>query len=172
MIIIDQHAAHERILYEQLKAAYLQVKNRQPVISLTKPKTLSLPISQAEILSTHLETLEKLGFTLQRNTTTNFHITAIPKLFADRNILQLFQEIIADLEGNQASTAIDKHTNRMLAFLACRMAIKGGDPLNEDLAQKLITDLTTTKSNFTCPHGRPSHIEFSLAELEKAFGRI
>jgi DNA mismatch repair protein MutL len=171
VLLIDQHAAHERILYEKLSESYVQLQKNQKTIHLPKPKKLSLPLSQVTLLEDNLATLESLGFIIGPASAHAYLIHAVPAFFQDRNILQLFQEILADLDHQTALSEIDKHTNRMLAFLACRLAIKAGDKLDDATIRELIRDLSLTKTAYTCPHGRPTHIEFSLLELEKAFGR-
>lgn len=170
-VLIDQHAAHERILYEQLSESYQKLHNQQKITRFSKPKKLTLPISQIALLENNLTILQNLGFELEPRNDTTYLIHAVPEFFQDRNLLQLFQEILSDLEDGNMVRSIDKHTNRMLSFLACRMAIKGGDPLSQERVRELITELGNTKTSYTCPHGRPTHIEISLRDLEKAFGR-
>lgn len=171
VLLIDQHAAHERILYERLSESYLKLKKHPKTIQFPRPKKLTLPLSQVNILEDNLATLESLGFKIEPVSAHAYLIHAVPEFFQDRNILQLFQEILTDLENHVALSDIDQHTNRMLAFLACRLAIKAGDKLTDSAMRELIHDLSLTKTAYTCPHGRPTHIEFSLLELEKAFGR-
>ncbi len=171
LLLIDQHAAHERILYEKLSESYAQLQKTQKTVHLPKPKKLSLPLSQVNILEDNISTLENLGFILEPASAHDYFIYAVPEFFQDRNILQLFQEILSDLEHQASISEIDKHTNRMLAFLACRLAIKAGDKLTDETIRELIRDVSLTKTAYTCPHGRPTHLEFSLLELEKAFGR-
>lgn len=172
MVMIDQHAAHERVLYEQLSESYVKLKKDQKIIQFPHPKKLSLPVSQMAILENNITVLEEMGFVLKAVNAQEYHIHAVPEFFVDRNLLQLFQEILSDLEDQHLVRSIDKHTNRMLSFLACRMAIKGGDVLTPERARELVRELGSTQTSYTCPHGRPTHIEISLSDLEKAFGRV
>jgi DNA mismatch repair protein MutL len=171
VLLIDQHAAHEKILYEKLVAEYSHRSRRQKKIVFKQPKKLTLPLSQIALIEAHLETLNKLGFDLDKKDQTTYFVRAVPELFQDRNMLQLFQEVLAELEQPNSSDHIDQHTNRMLSYLSCRMAIKSGDPLDDATIRQLLHDLSQTKTGYTCPHGRPTHLELTLSELEKAFGR-
>lgn len=172
MVLIDQHAAHERVLYEKLSESYVRQKEDKKIIHFSEPKKLQLPLSQFSILEEHLLMLKDLGFTLEAGNDQSYLIHAVPEFFKDRNPLQLFQEILSDLEDGDMVRSIDKHTNRMLSFLACRMAIKGGDHLTQEKMHQLVLELGNTKTSYTCPHGRPTHIEVTLSDLEKAFGRV
>ncbi len=169
-LLVDQHAAHERILYNELQSLYAEKSAQQESIVLENPPSFSLPLSQKEFLESSLLDLEKLGFSLQKTTENTYQLIRAPELLAERSPLQLFQELLCDLESGKKTT-IDQHTNRTLAFLACRLAIKAGDPLTQEQMQKLVQDLGNTPSGYTCPHGRPTHIVFTLNELEKTFGR-
>ncbi len=171
VILIDQHAAHERVLYERLSASYVQLKQSQKAVRFTSAKKLSLPLSQMALVETHLPELTELGFQLVQTSPNTYDLHAVPSFFQDRQPLQLFQELLNDLEAGGETAPIDKHTNRMLSFLACRMAIKAGQPLDQTEIKKLIKELAETKTSYTCPHGRPTHLEISLPELEKMFGR-
>lgn len=171
-VLIDQHAAHERVMFERLSESYEKLKKDQKVVRFSVPQELSLPVSQGAILESNLETLTKLGFEIKSIGESVFQVKAVPEFFQDRDLLQLFQEILTDLEDGEMVNAIDKHTNRMLAFLACRMAIKGGERLSDERIRELILELGNTKTSYTCPHGRPTHIELTLRDLEKAFGRV
>lgn len=171
IILIDQHAAHERILYEQFVEAFQQRKQYVEKFELTKSIILNLSISETEIIQQYAELFSNLGFEIEEFGQNTFKLCAIPLLFKDRNAEQLLREMIDDLYQEKDIKNIDSKTHRMLTYLACRSAIKAGNVLTKEERKKLIQDLQNTKNQFTCPHGRPTQIEISLNELYKMFKR-
>ncbi|HEX7017968.1 MAG TPA: DNA mismatch repair endonuclease MutL [Patescibacteria group bacterium] len=171
LILIDQHAAHERILYEQFLSSYHQLQaqsHRQP---LDQALLIELPPAQATLLEQQMPLLAELGFEIEAFDDSTFKIVAVPSLLADRNLKRLFDELLADLDANPLRSAIDDVALRTIAYLACRSAIMAGDPLSLADMTGLIEKLEQTPHNGTCPHGRPTKIIISLTELEKMFGR-
>ncbi len=168
ILLIDQHAAHERILYEQFLVEFQKVKNEKKVYKLETPLPLPLSVSEYQMLKDSAGHLEQLGFSFDEAWT---HITAVPEIFVDRNSVELIKEVVTDLRENNEVKEIDVQTNKMLAYLACRTAIKAGDPLSKEEAQNLLEKLSRCTVKFTCPHGRPTQIEFSLNQLHHLFHR-
>jgi DNA mismatch repair protein MutL len=172
IFIIDQHAAHERILYEQFLQAFQKRKNLITQYELPKIITIDLSFTEAEIVKGHIEQLKNIGFDIEEFMNNTFKITAIPELFKDRNIKELILEMIDDLSQDKKIKDIDTRSHRMLTYLACRSAIKAGDNLTKQKMKELLEELQQTPNNSTCPHGRPTMIEITDKELKKLFRRI
>lgn len=172
LVLIDQHAAHERILFEQYKAAYqTQTQAESLVTALTPPVVMTLSLSEAALLEENLETISQLGFSIEPFGTTSFKITTVPSLVSDHDLVITMKDLLDDLAEHQPLAGIDRATDRTLAYLACRHAIKAGAFLSLDQRQELITKLAETPQNATCPHGRPVSITYSQTDLEKLFKR-
>ena len=166
-IIIDQHVAHERILYEEI----LENLRGKPASAqqLLFPLTLDFSAADFDVLTPMITHLNKIGFGIREFGERSVMIDAIPSgmaRFEDGNILYEFIEEIRKY-GKITSGYIDK----LAASLACRAAIKAGKPLNQSEMQYLIDRLFATNSPFTCPHGRPTVVKLTLEELDRRFGR-
>jgi DNA mismatch repair protein MutL len=170
LLIVDQHAAHERILFEQFKEAFTSSQENPTTYKLDKPVIFDLSPSESMELSEKLEIFQKLGFDIDTFGNNSFKLSAIPQVFKTRDLPKLIREVLHDLEqGNEKN--LDRETERTLSFLACRTAIKAGDPLQEDERKRLVEKLLESKTLYTCPHGRPTHIELPIAHLDKLFKR-
>lgn len=168
--MFDQHAVHERILYEQFKQALLDTDATTPQ-ELSTPINLHLDISSHQQWLEHREVVTKLGFTIQEGKNTTLHITHAPLLFVGRNIEDMFHDLLTNLTTHPHRHTMDRVTHIMLSFLACKQAVKAGEPLTSEQCQELITKLATTAQNATCPHGRPTTVDVSLQELYSLFKR-
>ncbi|CAN5280223.1 DNA mismatch repair endonuclease MutL [soil metagenome] len=174
LIIVDQHAAHERILYNQFLAALTEMKSSNQAHAqhqLPTPLTLSFPASDSQMLRQHLLTLQEVGFEIDEFGANTFKISAVPMLVKDRSIPQLLNELIGDLLAGHSVKEVDSVEKRTVAYLACRSAVQAGDVLTEPQRQLLFEKLSATDQSFTCPHGRPTTITFSISDLEKLFKR-
>lgn len=172
MLLIDQHAAHERILFEQFLQIFEKKKKEKKIYSMPKPYTLPVSLSEKQLIEEHIEIFKELGFLLEDFGKNIFLIRQIPDLFKGRRIEKIIKDMLADLSENAGLKNIDITSKRMLAFLSCRAAVKAGDVLSENQIKKIVDDLEKTKNNETCPHGRPTKIVFPLATLHKYFKRI
>lgn len=164
--LIDQHAAHERVIFEKLRAEFLKQKNKQKSIKLENPLTLTLSMSQLLLLEENQDFFRTLGFIIEKTT-----LTHIPFFFQDRDPNELLENIFENLEQDIPLKKIDTISEEMMAFLACRSAVKAGDILEEKHMQQIIDGLLETPYNETCPHGRPTRIFLSLDELNHLFKR-
>lgn len=156
LLLVDQHAAHERILYDEFKHVF-QLKQKE----LHKLKT-PLQIKLSPVEASSLQTLTHVGFEFTQDETT-LTIHAVPYAFKHRDIKALIKLLF--------ETDIDSMSDRTLKTLACRTAIKAGDPLREEEKRKLIEKLLATEKAYTCPHGRPTHIEIPLTKIHHLFKR-
>lgn len=172
MLLIDQHAAHERILYEQFRDAFMNTRAEPDVYTLPEAIVCELPAHTHIVLEEHITTLAALGFTIESFGQQSCKVRAVPHMFKGRDIATLVRELIESLASDIPDIALDTITDRTIAFLACRSAIKGGDYLAPHERKNLLEKLATCTSSYTCPHGRPTHIEISKGELHKMFKRV
>lgn len=169
---IDQHAAHERILYEQFSASLKQKIKEGKNYLLPRPHQLNLSLNQAELIREHHSILEKLGFIFEEKKEHTYSVKSVPALFKDKNITEFISSLLDDLEEFGSTQSIDMRTHRMLTFLACRSAIKAGQSLTQKEMKDLLKKLLTVDNRYTCPHGRPTMYEIPLAQLHTFFKRI
>jgi DNA mismatch repair protein MutL len=169
-ILIDQHAAHERILYEQFLREFSEEKKKRNVFHFPKPGIFDLGLSETELLLEHLEMFHELGWDIEHFKNTTFVLRSLPVLFQDRDYIVLLKEILEDLQ-NDNKHKLDSITKKMIAYLACRGAVKAGDKLDKKQMKELIEQLEKTKNNATCPHGRPTRISIELEKINRLFKR-
>lgn len=169
LLIVDQHAAHERILFERLKQEFINQK--QQVHLLKKPLIIELSYTEAALVQEHTKTFQNLGFEIEQFKNNDFIIRTAPALLHDRDIKKYVLDICEELQEYNKAKDIDWTTNRILAYIACRAAVMAGDPLTIEQRKKLIKELEQTPNNLTCPHGRPTKIEIPLSHLNKSFKR-
>jgi DNA mismatch repair protein MutL len=170
LVLLDQHAAHERILFEQMLSR-LEQKGLADSQKLLLPETVELSVRDAHFLREQLPTLGRLGVGLSEFGERTFLLDALPPFVkvpdARRFVLELVDELkSAGQEVN--SLRLGEHT---IAKTVCRHAVKANDPLAGPELQNLVEDLRRCTMPYTCPHGRPTLIEMNYRELEKKFGR-
>jgi DNA mismatch repair protein MutL len=168
LYLIDQHAAHERILYEKLMAQ----KERAAVVTqrLLNPLLLELIPAQIAVLTAEMETLLHLGFEIEPFGGNSFRLLAVPEMLAGQNLLEIFADILSDMADGAVPLA--RQTHDRVAIIVCKRAsIKGGQTLSQTEMEALIRQLEQSQNPRTCPHGRPTMIHFSAYQLAKEFGR-
>lgn len=170
LLIVDQHAAHERILYEEFKTSFENQHHQGQHHRLSHPVIFDLPIIESNLLIEQLDNFQKLGFEIEHFGNNSFKINQVPQIFQKRDLPSLVAEVLDDLSQDQ-NFSLDVQSEKTIAYLACRAAIKAGDPLNEEERRKLLDKLEATKSLYTCPHGRPVQIKISLSDLHRLFRR-
>ena len=170
LVLIDQHAAHERILFEQLlrQVAQEEVHGQK----LLYPVTLEFPPLQAAFLRDRVEQLAKVGLGISSMGGNSFLVDALPPRIRTLAVEEFVRGVVADLEtGGTGARKDRKLSEEVIAKTVCRHAIKANDRLNEAEAVRLLADLLACELPYTCPHGRPTMILLSKGELEKKFGR-
>ncbi len=169
LVLVDQHAAHERILFEELRRRL----EAHEVISqkLLLPGTLQLNPRDADWLRQHLDGLQKMGIGLEDFGGDSFKLDSLPPFLPSAEPLALMREIIDALQVAAASTSKLRLGEEMIAKTVCRHAVKANDHLREKELVRLIEDLLACELPYCCPHGRPTMIQMSYAELERKFGR-
>lgn len=169
MYLIDQHAAHERVLYEQFTESF---KADMPMKQmLVAPVAVNLTEREKVVLNDNLELLERLGFEIEEFGINTYALRAVPYIFDEPGNLSFFTEIIDKLSEKNISNLYDTKYDA-IASISCKAAVKGNDRLSYAEAQELINRLLKLENPFTCPHGRPTIIEMSRYEIEKKFKRI
>ena len=167
IVITDQHAAHERIFFETFSKA----SEERPVESqkLLFPIRLDLTGEESVVVSRTLEKFRVLGFEIEDFGKNSFIVHAAPAILEDRDIKTVVNEILNDLTTSKLTEIEIK--DELIKIAACRAAIKQGDPLTQKEMLNLLKDLHRCDLPFTCPHGRPTTITFSLDDMEKIFRR-
>lgn len=167
LYLVDQHAAHERVLFEKLIS---QMSSKIPSQSLLNPEVITLPPNQAQILSGRLEILNKLGFIVQEFGNNSFQVRAIPALLLGLEPQAALWVVVEDFEDDE--TPLQQKTEEIIAARVCkRAAVKAGQILTRPEQEALLADLERCRSPRTCPHGRPTMVHLSVELLEKQFGR-
>ena len=166
LYIIDQHAAHERILYERLSAD----SGRMPVQTLLVPVYLDLDPQEAALVDKHRDIFAALGFTVEQVGPRTFRLTELPADIPPAESRAFVQDILALALATPDPTAAGLR-HAFLQTAACRAAVKAGDPLTMRQIQALLQELAATALPYTCPHGRPAIVRFAATDLARLFKR-
>jgi DNA mismatch repair protein MutL len=168
LYLIDQHAAHERILYEQFMT---QQAAMEPVAQHTLPvTTIELAPGAAQLLEESLDALIGLGFDLELFGANTFRVRAIPALLADRDPHETLRAIVQDLESGVGPGEVTLE-EKLVRRVCKAAAVKAGQVLSFEEMQNLIQQLERCENPRACPHGRPTMLHISGDELAKQFGR-
>ncbi len=168
LYLIDQHAAHERVLFEKLMAQREQKKI--PSQALLSPAVVQLSPQSAGLLLSQLSILQHFGFDVEEFGGNSFQVRAIPALFAGADPASALRALVEDFEEDESP--LQNEIEAKLAGRVCkRLAVKGGQTLSADEQRALLADLESCESPRTCPHGRPTMIHLSVDMLERQFGR-
>lgn len=169
MYIIDQHAAHERIMYEKVKKNYYSTTDKDSQLMLL-PDIINLTHKEKELIKENIEMFEKAGFTLEEFGDSTIKLTGVPNICMDMNTKQLFLELLDEIDNYSRTDRQDKE-DRFIATIACKSAVKAKMKLTEAEVDKLMERLLELPNPFTCPHGRPTAIKMSKYEIERKFAR-
>lgn len=169
LIIVDMHAAHERVLYEKLKLA--QSQGNLPAQTLLVPIALALSEKEAEYLQDHQTLFSSLAFVIEPLSPTSFSIRQVPQLLSKANIADLIRDVLADLMAEQGGHRLQNQINELLATIACRGSAQAHRKLTIPEMNALLREMEQTKRIGQCNHGRPTLREFSMKELDKLFLR-
>lgn len=169
LVLVDQHAAHERILFEEFRR---RLEAGETVAQrLLLPVTVELGARDAEWIQRNLADLRRIGFELEPFGGGTYKLEALPPYLPLENPPQLLREVIDELKAAGTDTPRLRLGEEMIAKTVCRHAIKANDRLREPEIRQMLTDLLACELPYCCPHGRPTMIQMSLGELEKRFGR-
>jgi DNA mismatch repair protein MutL len=170
MAIIDQHAAHERVLFEKLQDQF--GGGAVPVQNLLVPVQVELGPAQSSLLSEYLPELNKLGFAVEHFGSGTFIIKAVPALLAGADHKQLLLDILDEVNVHGGSKKMETLRDEVLSVMACHPAIKVHRRLDPLEMEVLLHNLFKCRMPHSCPHGRPTVIRFSLDDIRKMFKRI
>jgi DNA mismatch repair protein MutL len=169
LVLVDQHAAHERVLFEELRRR--MEEQGVPSQRLLLPQTFDLPPRDAEWVERNAPILQKMGIGIEGFGPNTFKIDSLPVFVSAPDAVQFMQAVIDELKSASQSSSPLRLGEDMIAKTVCRHAVKANDPLRYPELEKLIQDLLACDLPYCCPHGRPTMIQISHAELEKKFGR-
>ena len=169
LVIVDAHAAHERITYEGLKTAYAQSGvQSQPLLV---PLTIRVSESEAELAEQQQDWLAELGLEVQRNGPQSLSIRAIPVLLRDADSEGLLRDLLAELSGDSGREQLTRRLDDVLAGMACHASVRANRPLTLTEMNALLRAMEVTERSDQCNHGRPTWTQLSLAELDRLFSR-
>jgi DNA mismatch repair protein MutL len=169
LVLVDQHAAHERILFEELRRR--MEEQGVPSQKLLITQTFELPPRDADWIEQNMSILQKMGIGIESFGPNTFKIDSLPGFLNVTDGAQFMRKVIDDLKSANDRSSPLRLGEDMIAKTVCRHAVKANDPLRYLEVEKLIQDLLECDLPYCCPHGRPTMIQISNAELEKKFGR-
>ena len=170
LVIVDMHAAHERILYERLK---VQLRARHPEVQrLLLPQSLAATPAHLDTLAQHRDWLHRLGFDLEASADeSRIHINAVPSLLKHAAVAEIVGDLLHELGEYPASIAIERLQDEILSRLSCHKAVRAHDSLTIPEMNHLLRDIETTPASGQCNHGRPTWVQLTTDELGKYFMR-
>lgn len=169
MYILDQHAAHERIMYEKVKKNYYSGGDKDSQLMLL-PDVITLTHKEMDIARENMDKFEKAGFVLEEFGENTIKLTGVPNICLELDTKELFLETLDEI-NTVARTAKQEIEERFIATIACKAAVKANMALTEEEVDSLLSELLKLPNPFTCPHGRPTAIKLSKTDIEKKFAR-
>ena len=169
LIIVDMHAAHERITYERMKTDF----DKQGLISqpLLVPESLAVSEREADVVEQHPEIFMRLGFAVERASAESIVVREIPALLRGSVVESLLRDVISDVLEQGTSERIRHHINEILSTMACHGSVRANRKLTQPEMNALLRDMEATERSGQCNHGRPTYAQLTLDELDKLFLR-
>lgn len=170
LLFVDQHAAHERILYEKFGQNFQNLAK----INLLFPLTLTYNQETIELLADHFDLFKEHGIELEQTGKNQLTLKAIPVFLNNQPVNEILEEMIGEIKQLEGINSVEFHkiiTEKLRAQMACKAAIKAGDVLSKETIDQLLYDLERTNNRFTCPHGRPTTWLLPLTDIERKFKR-
>ena len=169
LIVVDMHAAHERITYEQMKQAFEdQSLASQPLLV---PESLALSQREADIVEAHYGLFEQLGFSIERVALESVIVREIPAILRGSKVEGLLRDVVSDLLEHGTSQRIREHINEILSTMACHGSVRANRKLSIPEMNGLLRDMEITERSGQCNHGRPTWSQLTLDQLDKLFLR-
>lgn len=169
LVIVDQHAAHERLVYERMKAA--MAGEGVPRQALLIPEVVDLPSEEAEAICQRADELAEMGLLVEAFGETAVLVRETPALLGDCDTQGLVRDIAEDLVGLDENLALKEKLGDVCGDMACRGSVRAGRRLNGDEMNALLRQMEATPHSGQCNHGRPTYVELKLADIERLFGR-
>jgi DNA mismatch repair protein MutL len=169
LIIVDQHAAHERLVYEALK----QALHSRPVPAqmLLLPEIVDLPEDDCSRIAAHADMLKKFGLNVERFGPGAVAVRETPSMLGETNVQQLVRDLADEIADNDTTDTLKDRLDRIAATMACHGSVRSGRRLKPEEMNALLRQMEATPGSGTCNHGRPTYIELKLADIERLFGR-
>ena len=168
-MLVDQHAAHERVAFERLKREFHADSVESQ--SLLFPETIELAFNESAALRDNVLKIKKLGFEVENFGGNTWALTAIPRLLENREYVRIFRDIIEEILDLGRSSSFDDACDEILSRLACHSVIRGGMQLTLPEIHSLFSQLDAIDFSSNCPHGRPVSNRLTLSDIEKMFRR-
>ncbi|QOF72328.1 DNA mismatch repair endonuclease MutL [Aminobacter sp. SR38] len=169
LVIVDQHAAHERLVYEALKNAL----HARPIPSqmLLLPEIVDMPEEDAERLALHSETLARFGLGVERFGPGAVAVRETPAMLGETDVVKLVRDLADEIADSDTADTLKERLHAIAATMACHGSVRSGRRLRPEEMNALLRQMEATPGSGTCNHGRPTYIELKLADIEKLFGR-
>ena len=167
--IIDQHALHERVMYEQLKKRITDGPLESQRLLL--PETLSVTPEQVALLESEADLLHRLGIEVTPFGSDSVAVNSFPAFLKDTDVVGFMRDLFDELRSRPTSMSAEEVVHSVLDMMACKAAVKAGDSLTESEINALIAQKHLIEKSSSCPHGRPTMIHLSRAQLAHEFGR-
>ena len=169
MYILDQHAAHERIMYEQIKKNYYNNSTKDSQMLLL-PDVITLTHKEMDIAKENMDMFRRAGFTLEEFGENTIKLSGVPNICVDLDTKELFLETLDEI-NTVARTAKQEKEEKFIATVACKAAVKANMALTKEEVDSLMDQLLKLPNPFTCPHGRPTAIKMTKYDIERKFAR-
>jgi DNA mismatch repair protein MutL len=172
MVVIDQHALHERVLYERVKTKVLESGQQLESQRLLVPEPVSMTPAERTTVLEHGETLSKIGMEIDEFSGETVVIRSYPAILKDKPPAEMLRTLMESVLGGGKQPEPIELLNHLLSTIACKAAVKAGDPLSPEEIQALLEQRDLYHDTHHCPHGRPTALFFSRDELDRMFGRL
>jgi DNA mismatch repair protein MutL len=169
LVMVDMHAAHERITYEHLKQAVDEESLK--VQPLLVPLTIAVSAKEADCTEEHAEALLTLGMLMERNGPESIVLRQVPAILKSSDMEQLVRDVLSDLLTHGSSDRINAYRDELLSTMACHGSVRANRQLSLAEMNALLRDMEITERSGQCNHGRPTWVQFSMSELDKFFLR-
>ncbi len=169
LFLMDQHAAHERILYEKVKENYMKDDEKDSQLLLL-PDLITLRPKEMDLARDNLDMFRKAGFMVDEFDDHTIKLSGVPEMCVDLDTKELFLETLDEI-SSVSRTAKQEKEERFMATVACKAAVKAGMDLSMEEIISIIDQLLLLPNPFSCPHGRPTVIKMSKYEIERKFAR-
>lgn len=167
LVLIDSHAAHERILFDRICNAS-RVSSQ---VVLLIPETLEINKTDYAAVESHLDILKELGFEMEVFGSNTFMVRSVPSILSKEPLKETILDLLSEIKNEGSKTKTEEVKDRINKYMACRGAVKAGDKLETSEIEQLISDLYKTENPMTCPHGRPTMVRINKDTMEHLFGR-
>ena len=169
LVLVDMHAAHERIVYEQLKSQHQQGEvATQPLLM---PLTINVSQQEAELTEQHQDLFLKFGFHIERFGNESIVVREIPSFLQQGDVNELIRDVLSDLNMFGSSEKLEQAKNQILSTMACYGSIRAHRKLTLTEMNALLREMETTERSAQCNHGRPTWVQLSIDQLDKLFKR-